>query len=124
MFRLLARISETPSETPAKHLTVPADTPCETLPAIVEDDDPDPVAGGSRFDWTNPELVTLHGTPDIAVYANPFGQIVIRGNASDDMCRHSGDDNIIVVNPRDVWILIDALRALADTLRANREAEE
>jgi hypothetical protein len=133
VFRFVARLTEAPSEAPAKHPTVsaeapeaPSEAPC-TLPAVVEDGEEREDDG--RFNWCDPELVTLPGTAAISVYPNRYRQIVIRAEAGPDIYSGGGmyrdsEDNFIVVNPRDVWILIDRLRALADALRRDGNEDE
>jgi hypothetical protein len=109
--RFLARLeAETPSETPSLFSETEAET-AETPPAP-----PWRVGDGTdddRFAWApENEDVGTNGSMALAIYINPWGNIVLRGDCSGDPC--CAHDAVIVINPCDVDIIVERLRVLAD----------
>lgn len=56
------------------------------------------------FDWKDPDLHVLRSYGDIAVYANPHADIVIR--QTDVM---SSEDAVVIIPRQQVWSLIAAI---------------
>jgi hypothetical protein len=122
VFRFLERLeAETASETP-QHESETADLFRET-----EDD---PAASPSRdthpegrFNWApENEDVLVAGSPPLAIYVNRWGQIVLRSDSYAGPGAGCGmDEQVIYLNPCDVYIIIDRLETLAKELLSGRE---
>jgi hypothetical protein len=103
--RLLARLEP---DTPLLCRDTPPDTPDTPGSNARPHDEP--------FDWADPNLIALAGSPAVAVYVGGHGHVVIRAQGVFPY----EDDQLVLINPRDIWRLLDALRRVADGLRDER----
>ena len=72
-----------------------------------------------NFDWSaaNPDLVVPH-QPAIAVYGNPFGQIIIRTENTDfGSCE---EDRFVQITPHHLPAVIRKLQAVAAEIEADK----
>jgi hypothetical protein len=63
-----------------------------------------------QFDWASSESVAVHEQPSIAVYQNPYGQVVLRRERSWD----EDDDCFIPIARENVLTVIRAILVAAD----------
>jgi hypothetical protein len=88
--------------------------PAPTLVPVAPDPQPD---DPDRFDWRpdNPELVCSH-QPAIAIYTNPYGQIVIRSQSTGggvcDSCGEDFGDSFIFIDRKNLPALIRHLQQM------------
>ena len=85
------------------------------LLAVIEKPQQSTFDQGDDFDWSQlePEEVVTRRQDEIAIYRNKFGGIVLRQEA-----RFDEEDDIIIVNPPYVTMLIQRLQALQREIAA------
>jgi hypothetical protein len=69
------------------------------------------------FAWREDnEDIVVAGSPKLAIYINTWGQVVIRGGDNEEcpVCGESEINPVILINPRDVDIVIAKLRVITD----------
>jgi hypothetical protein len=101
-----------PQTESANHDALPLQTELQTKPdvtimiggnVVAELDDP--------FKWSPDNVdVLVRGTPALAIYMNPWGQIVLRQESESG----PDDDPFVRIDRRDVPALVKRLRELAD----------
>jgi hypothetical protein len=120
--RFLARLdADTPSDTAADTPEVCRDLEADT-PPLCRDTPPARTGDGSTDDifdwgWENEDIVT-HGSPALAIYATVSRQIAIRCDSFGDTTVPA--DQRIMINPRDVDLICQRLREVADEVLGSR----